>query len=193
MKNSLKKIATIATIAFTMFSFSAIGQNKKEVKNESSKIVWKGYKVTGAHEGTIDIKSGHLDFNQDKLSGGEFVINMASLTSTDLKVGEGKGKLEGHLKSEDFFGVEKFPTATLIFKNVTSTGKNSYEVVGDITIKGKTESIKLDVSVYGNKANASLKIDRTKFDVKYGSASFFDGLKDKAIYDDFDLIVDLEF
>ena len=113
-----------------------MGKQKKEVKLESSKVVWKGYKVTGSHEGTIDLKSGHLDFNESKLSGGEFVINMASLSSTDLKVGEGKGKLEGHLKSEDFFGVEKFPTATLIFKEVKSTGKNSYEVTGDITIKG---------------------------------------------------------
>jgi len=117
---------------------------------------------------------------------------MSTINSTDLE-GEYKGKLEGHLKSDDFFGVEKYPTASLIFKKVKSTGKNSYKVTGDITIKGQTETISFDLSVYGNKANASIKIDRTKFDVRYGSTSFFDGLKDKAIYDDFDLVVDLEF
>ena len=119
-------------------------------------------------------------------------MDMSSITSTDLE-GEYKGKLEGHLKSDDFFGVEKHPNASLIFTKVKSTGKNSYEVTGDITIKGKTDTIKFDISVYGNKANVTLKVDRTKFDVKYGSSSFFDGLKDKAIYDDFDLVADLEF
>lgn len=117
---------------------------------------------------------------------------MRSITNTDLE-GDYKGKLEGHLKSDDFFDVEKFPTASLVFTKVNATGKNSYKVTGNITIKGHTEAITLDLSVYGNKATASLKIDRTKFDVRYGSTSFFDGLKDKAIYDDFDLVVDLEF
>ena len=192
MNKILKSVLSMATVSLLMVSFNATAQDKKVIKTEASTVTWKGYKVTGAHEGTIDLKSGSLDITEDKLTGGEFVINMGSLISTDLE-GESKGKLEGHLKSDDFFGVEKFPTAKLVFKTVKSTGKNSYEVVGDITIKGKTEAVTLDVSVYGSKANAALKIDRTKFDVRYGSASFFDDLKDKAIYDDFDLIVDLEF
>jgi len=192
MRNSIKNIATIAIVALMTFSFTTVEENKKEIKIENSKVVWKGYKVTGSHEGIIAIKSGFLNFNNDKLSGGEFTIDMSTIKSTDLE-GEYKGKLEGHLKSDDFFGVEKYPTASLIFKKVESTGKNSYEVTGDLTIKGKTDAISFDLSVYGNKANASLKIDRTKFDVRYGSTSFFDGLKDKAIYDEFDLVVDLEF
>ena len=155
-------------------------------------MVWKGYKVTGSHVGIITIKSGHLNFDKDILTGGSFKIDMSTITVTDLE-GEYKGKLEGHLKSDDFFGVEKFPTATLHFTKVKSVGKNSYEVTGNITIKGKTETVSFNVSVYGNKANVSLKIDRTKFDVRYGSTSFFDGLKDKAIYDEFDLVADLEF
>ncbi|MGM5469934.1 YceI family protein [Flavobacteriaceae bacterium LMO-SS05] len=192
MKHSIKNIATIAILAFMTFSFTTVEGEKKEIKVENSKVVWKGYKVTGSHHGVIAIKSGGLTFNENKLTGGEFIIDMSTITNTDLE-GEYKGKLEGHLKSDDFFGVEKFPTASLIFTNVKSTGKNSYKVTGDITIKGKTESMTFDVSIYGNKANASLKIDRTKFDVRYGSASFFDGLKDKAIYDEFDLVADLEF
>ena len=192
MKNSIKNIATLVIVAFMTFSFTTAEGDKKEIKLENSKVVWKGYKVTGSHVGIITIKSGHLNFDKDILTGGSFKIDMSTITATDLE-GEYKGKLEGHLKSDDFFGVEKFPTATLHFTKVKSVGKNSYEVTGNITIKGKTESISFDLSVYGNKANASLKIDRTKFDVRYGSTSFFDGLKDKAIYDEFDLVVDLEF
>ncbi|TJY36941.1 YceI family protein [Pontimicrobium aquaticum] len=191
MKNSIKNLAAIAIVAFMTMSFTTV-DNKKVVNTKNSKITWKGYKVTGSHQGTIGIKSGHLNFNGDKLTGGEFTIDMSSITNTDLS-GEYKDKLEGHLKSDDFFGVKKFPTAHLMFTKVKSVGKNSYKITGNITIKGKTETIKFDLSVYGNKANVSLKIDRTKFDVRYGSTSFFDGLKDKAIYDEFDLIADLEF
>ena len=192
MKNSIKNIATLVIVAFITFSFTTVEGDKKDIKLENSKVVWKGYKVTGSHQGVIALKSGNLTFNEDKLTGGDFIIDMSTITNTDLE-GEYKGKLEGHLKSNDFFGVEKFPTASLIFTKVKSTGKNSYEVKGDLTIKGKTNSVTFDVSIYGNKANASLKIDRTKFDVRYGSTSFFDGLKDKAIYDEFDLVADLEF
>ena len=192
MKNSIKNITAILLVAFITFSFTTIDGEKKEIKVENSKVVWKGYKVTGSHEGTIAIKSGYLNFNEDKLTGGAFVIDMSTITNTDLE-GEYKGKLEGHLKSDDFFGVDKYPTASLIFTKIKPTGKNSYKVTGDITIKGITETVSFDLSVYGNKANASLKIDRSKFDVRYGSTSFFDGLKDKAIYDEFDLVVDLEF
>lgn len=192
MKNSIKNIATLVIVAFMTFSFTTAEGDKKEIKLENSKVVWKGYKVTGSHVGIISIKSGHLNFDKDILTGGTFEIDMSTITVTDLE-GEYKGKLEGHLKSDDFFGVEKFPTATLRFTKVKSVGKNSYEVAGDITIKGKTETVSFNVSVYGSKANVSLKIDRTKFDVRYGSTSFFDGLKDKAIYDEFDLVADLEF
>jgi len=192
MKNTIKNLAVAAIVAFITFSFTTLKSVKKEIKIEKSKVVWKGYKVTGSHQGTINLNSGSLQFNEDKLVGGEFVIDMTTITNTDLE-GEYKGKLEGHLKSDDFFGVEKNPTATLIFKKVKPTGKNSYKVTGDLTIKGITNAITFNLSVYGNKATISLKIDRTKFDVRYGSTSFFDNLKDKAIYDEFDLVADLEF
>ena len=192
MKNSIKTVVVLVIVAFMTFSFTTAEGDKKEIKSENSKVVWKGYKVTGSHEGIISIKSGHLNFDKDILIGGSFEIDMSTITVTDLE-GEYKGKLEGHLKSDDFFGVEKFPSATLYFTKIKSVGKNSYEVTGNITIKGKTETVSFNVSVYGSKANVSLKIDRTKFDVRYGSTSFFDGLKDKAIYDEFVLVVDLEF
>ena len=192
MKNSIKNAAAAVIVAFMTFSFTTLEGDKKDIKIDKSKVVWKGYKVTGSHEGIISITYGHLNFDKDILTGGSFEIDMTSIAVTDLE-GEHKGKLEGHLKSDDFFGVTKFPSASLTFTKVESTGKNSYKVTGDITIKGKTEIVSFDLSVYGNKANASLKIDRTKFDVRYGSTSFFDGLKDKAIYDEFELVADLEF
>ncbi|MDO6759246.1 YceI family protein [Tamlana sp. 2_MG-2023] len=192
MKNTIKKLAVVALVTVFASSFTTIGGEKKAVKTEESTVVWKGYKVTGSHEGTIAIKSGTLEFDKDKLVGGEFVIDMTTISSTDLE-GEYKGKLDGHLKSDDFFGVEKFPTSKLVFKKVKASGKNAYNVTGDLTVKGKTHAIDFTISIYGSKATASLKIDRTKYDIRYGSASFFDDLADKAIYDEFDIVADLEF
>lgn len=191
MKNTTKTVI-FAIIAILTLSFTTLKTEKKDIKTESSKIVWKGYKVTGSQEGTINLKSGSLLFDNDKLTGGEFVIDMTTIVSTGL-TGEYKGKLEDHLKSDDFFGVKKFPKATLIFTEVKSKGKNSYTITSDLTIKGKRNSVSFEISIYGNKATASLKIDRTKYGVKYGSTNFFDGLKDKAIYDEFDLVINLEF
>ena len=192
MKNTIKNFAIVALVTFTAFSFTTIEENKKEIKTDKSEVVWKGYKVTGSHEGTIAIQSGSLTFEDEKLTGGEIVINMTTINTTDLE-GEYKGKLDGHLKSDDFFGVANYPTATLVFKDVTASGKNAYAVSGELTIKGKTNPVTFTISIYGSKATASLKVDRTEYDVRYGSASFFDGLKDKAIYDEFDLVADFEF
>ncbi|MBU2947280.1 YceI family protein [Zobellia uliginosa] len=178
----------VATVTAT----EPVSEEKKEVKTETSTITWKAYKVTGSHYGTVDLKSGSLVFDGDKLTGGEFEADMTTLEATDLE-GESKGKLEGHLKSDDFFGTEKHTAAKLVFTKVEPTGKNSYEVTGDLTIKGVSKPVTFDVSVYGSKATATVKVDRTAYDIKYGSGSFFDNLGDKAIYDEFDLVVDLEF
>jgi polyisoprenoid-binding protein YceI len=192
MKKIISTVTALATIILLQsFMFPATAtMQKMEVKN--SKIVWKGYKVSGSQEGTLNLKSGSLSFDGENLKGGEFVIDMSSLACTDLN-GEYKGKLEGHLKSDDFFGVEKYPTSNLNITKVKSTGKNSYKITADLTIKGITKSIKFDASIYGKKATANLKVDRTQFNVKYGSGSFFDGLKDNMIYDEFDLVIDIEF
>lgn len=187
MKKIVFSILTLALVAAATLTTQA--EQKKVTK---SKVVWKGYKVTGSHEGTINLSSGAVIMEGDKLKGGTFIIDMTSLATTDLEGGM-KQKLDGHLKSDDFFGIEKHPTAKLVITKLKSTGKNSYELTGDLTIKGVTKSVTFPASVYGNKATASLKIDRTVFNVKYGSSSFFEGLKDKAIYDEFDLVIDIEF
>ncbi len=192
MKNKILSLVIVTVIAFTGLSFTIKDGPKKEVKIEKGKVVWKAYKVTGSHVGTITLKEGSLIFEKDKLIGGKFTIDMTTITNTDLE-GEYKQKLEGHLKSDDFFGVKTYPTSTLMFEKVKAIGKNSYKVFGNLTIKGITNAINFDVSIYGKKATASLRVDRAKYNVRYGSTSFFDNLKDKAIYDEFDLVVDLEF
>lgn len=192
MKNRVQTIIAALIIATVTFAFTNIEDGKKTINAEKSSVTWKGYKVTGSHKGSINIKEGSLIFNEGKLSGGEFTIDMSSIENTDME-GEYKAKLEGHLKSDDFFGVATYPTASLVFTKIKSTGKNSYDVTADLTIKDKTNPVTFAISIYGNKATANLKIDRTLYGVRYGSASFFDDLQDKAIYDEFDLVTDLEF
>lgn len=159
---------------------------------ENSIINWKGYKVTGAHEGTLKLKEGALTYTDDVLTGGYFVVDMNTMNCTDLGAGKGKEKLEGHLKSADFFGVDKYPTARFEITKVVSRGtEGDYRVSGNLTIKESTQPIKFNAVVKkdlkGATASAAIKIDRTDFDVRYGSGSFFDNLGDKTIYDEFDL------
>ena len=118
---------------------------------------------------------------------------MTSINSTDVS-GKAKENLDGHLKSEDFFGIAKFPEAKLDITRVVSKGKpGEYKVVANITIKNTTKEIKFDAMVANGKATANIKLDRTDFDVRYGSGSFFDNLGDKTIYDEFDLMVSLAY
>ena len=188
MKNlKLIAITLVATLSMT----SMVAQTKKIIV-EKSKIVWLGKKVTGQHEGTINFKEGALVFKGQKLKGGSFTVDMNSLTGTDLQ-GEYLGKLNGHLKSDDFFGTAKFPTSTLVFKKIADKGNNTYTVTADLTIKNITNPITFDIVVNGNTAKTNFKVNRTKYDIKYGSGSFFDNLGDKTIYDDFELTVDLAF
>ncbi|MEN1786057.1 MAG: YceI family protein [Bacteroidota bacterium] len=190
------KTRTLSLVLTLAFSTLVLAHNKdddkKTVNAEKSKVTWKAYKVTGSHMGTVALQSGSLMFDGATLTGGEFTVNMTTINTTDLE-GEYKDKLDGHLKSDDFFGIAKYPKATLVFTDVKASGKNSYAVTGDLTIKGITKSITFDMSIYGSKATATLKVDRAEYNVRYGSGSFFDNLGDKVIYDEFDLVVDLEF
>ncbi|MBT8320298.1 MAG: YceI family protein, partial [Eudoraea sp.] len=114
MKKNALSLALAIVFGTAVTASTPIEVVTKQVKTTESTVTWKGYKVTGSHYGNINLNSGSLSFDGDKLVGGEFVVDMSSLISTDLE-GEYKGKLEGHLKSDDFFGVEKHPTSTLVF------------------------------------------------------------------------------
>ncbi len=177
------------------FNINPIEDGNYTANIESSEVSWKAYKVGGQHNGVVNLKDGDLQFENGQLVGGSFSVDMTSIVCLDLE-GEWKGKLEGHLKSDDFFGVNNFPTAKFVITDAFAVGtEGKYRIKGDLTIKEKTESIAFNAMVTeeGNmvKANADLVIDRSKFDVRYGSGSFFDNLGDKTIYDEFDLSVSL--
>jgi len=188
MKN-LKSIALAFVVALSTLAVSA---QTKKIDVAKSNINWVGKKVTGEHKGTVAFKSGTLVFKKNVLTGGNFTVDMTSLTATDL-TGEYLGKLNGHLKSEDFFGTEKFPTSTLVFKTIATKGKGVYTVTADLTIKGITKPVTFDLTVKGNTATTAFNVDRTKYDIKYNSKSFFESIGDKAIYDEFELTVNLTF
>ncbi len=190
--NIMKNIfIALCIVAIASVSLLADPINKKTVNTTESTIVWSGKKVTGGHSGTIAIKSGYLDFDGEQLTGGAFEIDMPTLATTD-GMGEMDNKLNGHLRSADFFGVEEHPIATLAFTSTMKTD-TGYNVTADLTIKGITHPITFDVSISGHNAHAKITVDRTLYKVKYGSGKFFDGLGDKMIYDNFDLDVNLVF
>lgn len=165
-----------------------------KVDLQQSSVAWTGYKVSGKHQGSIQLKSGELKFDASKLVGGNFEIDMTSITCSDL-TGEYADKLVGHLKSDDFFGSANHPTAKFVITQAIHQGKDLYKVSGDLTIKGTAKSIKFSATVKeenGSKiANAEIKIDRADYNIKYGSGSFFDNLGDKTIFDEFDINVKL--
>lgn len=149
-----------------------------KVDAQKSTVEWYAEKVTGKHNGTIKLISGELANNHGKF-GGKFVIDMTSLVCTDLEGGS-KTKLEGHLKSDDFFAVKTHPTATFEITNMTpisgaKTGSPNFNVAGKMTIKGITKDMTFPSSVNFSGTNmiatADLVIDRSKFDVRYGSKS----------------------
>lgn len=186
----MKKFLILPLLAVLAMAFTSVN-TKYNVSTTGSNITWTGYKVTGQHTGDIKLKSGSLDMKDGVLAGGSFEVDMNTMTCTDLQ-GEYAGKLIGHLKAEDFFFTEKYPTAKFVItKAIPTDSKGNYKIVGNMTIKWTTKEIKFNafVSEKDGKVNASGKItiDRSDFEVKYGSGSFFDGLGDKTIYDDFDL------
>ncbi len=184
--------SSLFTAVFVLFA-AAVFAVPGPIKVASSSISWKGYKVTGEHAGTMKFKSGNLTFENNVLKGGDLVVDMNSLSCTDLS-GEGKGSLEGHLKSADFFGVEAHPTANIKFKKVVATNlTGDYRITADITIKNITKEIKFNANAKNGVATAAIKLDRSDFDVRYGSGSFFDNLGDKTIYDEFDLNISVNY
>lgn len=184
------------TLLMTVFSLCAIvafatePTTGGEIDINSSTIEWLGKKVTGQHNGTVNIKSGNLEMSNGKLTGGMFEIDMTSITVTDL-TGNMKGKLEGHLASDDFFSVADYPVATVKITEAKMLDSNKYDITADLTIKGITKPINFTATMNENTATADITVDRAKYNVRYGSGSFFEGLGDKMIYDNFDLSVKL--
>lgn len=165
-----------------------------KVDGTASSINWLAKKVTGQHGGTIAMTSGTLTVANDNITGGSFVIDMNSIKCADL-TGEWADKLIGHLRSDDFFGVEKNPTAQLTITKVNYESANKANIDANLTIKGITKAISFPsaISKKGDVlvAVSTIRVDRTKFDIKYGSKSFFESIGDKAIEDEFEITVNL--
>lgn len=196
MRTKLFTTLAIAAV-FALSAFTTVEKTDVyKVNTDKSTVAWLGKKVTGKHDGNIKLKEASLEVKSGKLTGGKFVMDMASITNNDITDDEMRGKLVGHLKSDDFFGVEKHPTATFVIKSAEKKKGDEYLIKGDMTIKGKTQAIEFpaQVKVSGSTVTAEAKVvlDRSKYDVKYGSGSFFDNLGDNMIYDDFELTIKVE-
>ncbi|WP_109831339.1 YceI family protein [Reichenbachiella versicolor] len=173
----------------------AVIEETKESTESLGTITWTGTKITGdSHTGTIDIKENNLTFEEGQLTGGSIIVDMTTITDTDLE-GEWKQKLEGHLNSDDFFGTATFPTSTLAIKSIEAGEGDVIKVTADLTIKETTleEAFEVTKTEQDGKVSytAVVEIDRTKYNVKYGSSNFFEDLGDKAINDIFKLEVTL--
>lgn len=199
----MKKVI-IAVVAISTILVSCKGEKKEkveakdEVKVEkvavtnnvdlsASLLTWKGTKPTGAHNGTVALKESSLIVEKGIVSGGEFIIDMASIKNLDIKDAQYGAKLVGHLTSPDFFDVAKYPTSKFVITSVESKD-GKLAVTGNLTIKDVTKSITIPATVTEANGVTTFKsetfnIDRADFNVKYGSKKWFDNLKDKFIDD----------
>ncbi|MBC7867910.1 MAG: YceI family protein [Gloeobacteraceae cyanobacterium ES-bin-316] len=168
---------------------------KFKIVGAQSNIEWTGKKVTGSHNGTISITAGTLLLNENKLIGGDFIIDVSSIKILDITDPATKAQFAGHLFSEDFFAIERFPEASFIITNADQVTGDRYTIVGDLTIKGITNPVRFDAYLHAEDdvitASGKIVIDRTKYDIKFRSGNFFQNLGDTLIYNDFELNVNL--
>lgn len=167
-----------------------------KIDNAATTVKWIGKKVMGEHSGNVSTKEGFLTVAGDVITAGEVNVDMNTITVSDIPAtDEYNGKLVGHLKSPDFFNVAKYPAAKLVIKGSEKT-KNGLKIKADLTFIGKTNPIEFEAVVSNDKgtytAKSDVVLDRTKWDLKYGSEDFFKGLGDKAIKNEFTLSVNIK-
>jgi polyisoprenoid-binding protein YceI len=199
----MKKLSVSVLSALTLVAFAAPTAFAKSVAIDSGKssVRWLGKKkvVDSKHFGTIGLKAGAVELDaKNQLTGGQFEIDMTSMKDEDLTDAGYNAKLIGHLKSEDFFSVDKHPTSRFVIKSVKPLkGKAdaTHEIAGDLTIKGITHPVtfpaKIEVSGKEAKAAGKVVFDRTKYEIRYGSGKFFQNLGDKIIDDTIEIDLDL--
>ena len=170
------------------------------VNIENSDIVWIGRKVTGEHFGTLNLADGWVIMQEDSIIGGKFIFDMTSINNTDIESPEWKKKLEDHLMAEDFFFVDSFPNAILEIKYHhqiidDKTGQTN-QIIADLTIRGITHEINFPINISHSKSNfyaeGLIDINRTLFNIKYNSGTFFEELGDRMIYDNFTVQISLQ-
>jgi len=191
LQSTIKPLAWIALVLGLSSFLDHPAAEKFQVDTKASTLVWKAKKVTGEHTGTVQLSAGDFTAEGKSIKQGNFDINLTSLTVTDVSNPEANAKLVGHLKGEDFFGVEKYPKAGFVLSSATPKSGNDYLVKGKLTIKGITHDIEFPAVIVRDvkkiTATAKITIDRTKYDIRYRSANFFENLGDKAIADEFEL------
>ncbi|MCM2322495.1 MAG: YceI family protein [Oligoflexia bacterium] len=191
---------TASFAALAALASSSLAAPKAQTVNldpKASTIAWTGKKLAGSHNGLIQLKEGKVELRKGALVGGSFVVDMSSITALDVTDPEYNAKLVGHLKADDFFGVDKFPMATFKISKVkalpAAAGQPTHEISGEMTIKGQTHPVTFpaSVSVKDGKAEAkaTVVLDRTRWGIKYNSGKFLDAkaLGDKLIEDNFTL------
>ncbi|POY34821.1 lipid-binding protein [Solitalea longa] len=194
----MKKILLLSLSVIAFISFAFISAKKDEVTYKvdatQTNIVWFGKKITGMHSGSLQLSEGYVTMKNGKLAGGTFEFDMKSITDNDLKDPNYNAKLVNDLKSDNFFAVDKFPTAKFVITKAKSLGKNQYAVTGNLTLKGITKEIQFPAFVSPSDNGGAVaiitnkfKVNRIQFDIKYRSASIFSDIGDKAIDDDFEL------
>lgn len=185
----LKKYIILSFII--LFSTGLMAQTHNFTAKQA-KIKWTGKKIGGSHFGYINLKEGTLVLDHQQITSGMFTLDMQSLSNTDIEDEEYKKKLIGHLSTDDFFGTDNFPEATLNITKSTPFENNIATVKGDLTIKGITHPIEFTANYSEHTLMATIIVDRSKYNVKYGSKSFFKNIGDKLIYDEFTLDVTLD-
>ena len=162
------------------------------INPDQSIIVWTGREVTTSkHFGNIYFASGQFEVKSGLISSGEFVVDMTTIDNQDLPE-ERRGRLEAHLKSDDFFSVESHPTALLSILSSESLADGKWLVSGELTIKTFTHPVEFEMLNSNDGWKANLVFDRSKYEVKFRSGTFFENLGDKLIYDDIELAINLK-
>jgi polyisoprenoid-binding protein YceI len=160
-----------------------------QIQKSSSTVNWTGKKVLGLHTGNISLSGGNIDFDADGIKRGEIVIDMNSIVVTDIEDPSTSKDFRDHLLNDDFFAVDKFPTSHLRISRSALVRANQYKIDGILTIKGISHPISFvaKVEVFTNTLHSlgEIVIDRTRYNIRYGSGKFIDNLGDKLIYDDF--------
>lgn len=198
IRSSFLSLIIVSALCFTTSAIAA--PQKVALDTNASQLTWVGKKVTGQHNGTLQVKSGEAVFENGILAGGKFEIDMSSITVSDLTNPTDNKKLTNHLKSDDFFGSSLFPVATFTITKAekidsAKEGEPNYNITGNLSVKGISNEVTFPATVSLNgdsaTAKATAEIDRTKFNVRYGSGKFFENLGNKLIYDTFTVGLDL--
>ncbi|MFD2034140.1 YceI family protein [Belliella marina] len=193
MKLITSLVLSLGLLSSILFSSTEI--EKVAINKTESSVSWKASKVTGEHFGKVNISDANLDYESGKILGGSFEIDMTSITVEDIKDANSSQRLVNHLKSDDFFSVEKHKKSTFTITEATSSNGKDFQITGDLLIKGISSPVTFpaELTETGNKVVAIGKItfDRTKYDIQYRSGSYFENLADKLIYDEVTLDVKL--